>query len=568
MNRWRPAAFALTLAALFLLAGTGCLFAANREATQPVKPQPAALKPSPDEQAAHDLLERMRRDLAVKEQQNAHLADQHFKAGKAHFDMKDWERARRHFEKALALKPDHAKAADYLRKARGFLGMEQGGAGRMLADLAQQRSVAIELRKTELRNVFEEGKRLYQEGRYREAIEAFSRAKAKAQALAPHVDAGTIAEEAEVYQQKAREAIERRRQADEKRRMQEAIEQSRLLRDKRRRLPDARTSAQLEQARALFAQRRFDQARALCDAVLRHDPASGPAIGLRNRADDAQWEAATSHMLAERGKELDRHWALTGSWTTPQSQLVAMPPELFETVRNRQADVVFLGERKEPDEWERRIREKLATEKISFDFVETPLADVLGFISSLTDVTIVLDQDSVRADPPSVTLRVNDMTLERAMNWICKLAGLKYALKNEAIFVARPDKLGDEVALRMYDVSDLTMEIKNFAGRQQALATSGGQGQNQGGQDLKDFFPPEDEDGDDEKLTGESLIEFIRRMIAPPTWEDGEERRGVIGDPFAFRGDGGRNALTGKELVDVIGLTVGGHTWAAVRTRE
>jgi len=571
MNRWRPRLFAFALAVVF------SAIAAGDGEKPPSKAETAKLKPSPEEQAAQDLLDRVRRDFAVKQQMNTHLADQHFKVGKAHFEMKDWERARRHLEKALALKPDHTEAARLLVKLRGLLGIEQGGAGRALTDLAKQRSVAIEMRKTELRNLFEKGKRLDSQGRHRQAIEVFTRAKAKAQALMPFVNAASVAEEAAARREKAREAIEQRRQADEKKRMKKAIEESRRLRDARRTTAGARTSAQLDQARALFAQRRFGQTRALCDTILRRDPACGPAIDLRAQADDAQWRGASTRALADRRTALDRHWMVMAAWTSPQDQLVSMPPELFEKVRNRRAEVVFLGKTQEPEEWERRVREKLTTQKIAFDFVETPLQDVLSFLSSLTDVTIVLDHKAVRDDPPNITLRVNDMTLEGALNWICKLAGLKYKLKDEAIYVARPDKLGDETTLRMYDVTDLTIEIKNFAGRKQALSTGEGHGGDAGGDLGEDFWgdfdDDDDDDDDDEKLTGKSLIEFIRRVLAPATWQDGEGRRGVIGDPFAFRGIGERDdrdhhGRRGEELADVVGLALGGHTWAAVRTRQ
>jgi hypothetical protein len=88
----------------------------------------------------------------------------------------------------------------------------------------------------------------------------------------------------------------------------------------------------------------------------------------------------------------------------------------------------------------------------------------------------------------------------------------------------------------MYDVSDLTIDIKNFQGRQQALASDGGYSSTgssgsggSGGDSLgEDFFGDEDDEEEDEKLTGQSLVEFIKRTIAPDTWTDTDD----VGDVF------------------------------------
>ena len=72
-------------------------------------------------------------------------------------------------------------------------------------------------------------------------------------------------------------------------------------------------------------------------------------------------------------------------------------------------------------------------------------------------------------------------------------------------------------ALKMYDVSDLTIDTRGLRGRQQALG--------------EDLFGGEDDDKD-EPLTGEKLVEFIKRTITPGTWEaeEGEWRGKRKGD--------------------------------------
>ena len=572
MARARRDTLGLALAVGLLLAGQGCLFAGSQAHDEPEAPPPRPAL-THEQQGSNDLLDRLAKDYKVRRDQELFLAEQHFETGRTHFELRNWKRAKDHFDKALALDPQHAGARDHLRKARSMLGLEQGQLGTLMRGYIDQRGVAIEMQRTELRNAFAEAKALLDAGRYREAIDAFERVRAKARYLMPFVNASHLVDDAAACEQRAREALERQRGEAERLRLHDAVEQSRRLRDQRLRRVADRSRARLAQASALFAQRRYDQARTLCDAVLRDDPSHGPADTLRKQALAARTDAIIDRAVRDRRRELDLHWRIIGGWASPQNDVVSMPRELLEQVRNRKAPFVFGGGESEPEPWERALREKLSSQKISFDFVETPLPDVLAFLGSLTDVTIILDPDALLDGAPTVTLRVNEMTLERALNWVCKLVNLKYGLKNEALYVAHPGKLGDKVVLRMYDVSDLTMEIKNFAGRQRALATDQGWGNDQGGggDGLDDFFPGDDEDDDDERLTGDKLIDFIRRMIAPDTWERDDHE--ILEQPFSQLfgdddDDDSPRSLSGRELVDMIGLTVGGRTWVGIRTRE
>lgn len=81
--------------------------------------------------------------------------------------------------------------------------------------------------------------------------------------------------------------------------------------------------------------------------------------------------------------------------------------------------------------------------KVSLDFVETPLQDVLSFISSQVDVTFILDAEAVPDHASSVTLKVTDMALDHALSWLCVPIGLVYAERDGAIAItsrARLDK--------------------------------------------------------------------------------------------------------------------------------
>jgi len=95
------------------------------------------------------------------------------------------------------------------------------------------------------------------------------------------------------------------------------------------------------------------------------------------------------------------------------------------------------------------IDSKLKT-KVSFDFVETPLEDVITFLQGITNTHIELD-DRVRQHlvKPEVTLKVTDIELNQALEWILQQVGLDYELRNAAIFISTPAMPGKGEQVRI-----------------------------------------------------------------------------------------------------------------------
>lgn len=79
------------------------------------------------------------------------------------------------------------------------------------------------------------------------------------------------------------------------------------------------------------------------------------------------------------------------------------------------------------------VRRKLQR-KVSFEFVDTPLEDAGAFLSSLTQVGVVVDREV--KDVP-INLRVTDMSLDLALEWVCKLADAKLTFANGSLLIAK-----------------------------------------------------------------------------------------------------------------------------------
>ncbi len=482
---------------------------------------------TPEQQAARDLIERYRLERKVLEDQRRHLAQQHVQTADNYFNNQAWEDALKHYQKALELDPTNKRAQEGVNKCQRMLGVAKREFGALARDYARQRAIALEVQKTELNNLFAQAKALYDQQRYLDAIEAFTKVSARAKYLSPNIDVGEIATQAELYIQRSMLAMEEKRRKDEERRLALAQQHAEELRKRREALLEERNRALLRQATTLFNEGRYEEARKVCDEILRRDPTNGAAESLRESCIETKRKQEIEQALKDRRLETERHWQETRAQSVPYTRPEPyMPPDRFEEVRSRKAVVSIGGEEIKEEPWEAKIRDAM-NKKISFDFVETPLQDVITFISQLANVNIVLDPKAVADEPRNVTLRVNEMTLQSALNWVLQLVNLKYALKDQAIFISKPDLIYGQAVMRMYDVTDLTVDIKDFKGRAASLATdtgysSGSSGYGGTGTDemAEEFFDVDEEEQDEEGFTGQSLVDFIKRTIAPGTWSD------------------------------------------------
>jgi len=81
-------------------------------------------------------------------------------------------------------------------------------------------------------------------------------------------------------------------------------------------------------------------------------------------------------------------------------------------------------------------------ERVSMDFVATPLDDVVAFLRNLKKVNIVVDRPALAGrDDLDVTLELEKTKLKYALAWVCRLLDLGYAVKSGAVFISTPDRL-------------------------------------------------------------------------------------------------------------------------------
>ena len=183
-----------------------------------------------------------------------------------------------------------------------------------------------------------------------------------------------------------------------------------------------------------------------------------------------------------------------------------------------------------PLTWRQQIEAKLA-EKVTLDFADTPVGDVVEFLRSLSGVNMIIDPGVLEegGDMP-ITLKVTDIQMKLALNWIVRLARLKYVIRDEAIFISDAEGIGGEMVTKSYDVRDLLFTIEDADSSQMAAAGGGGGG-GSGGFSLGGGSGGggDEEDSGGIRDRAANLIKLVLNTVKPESWGH-VELLGVYGE--------------------------------------
>ena len=281
-----------------------------------------------------------------------------------------------------------------------------------------------------------------------------------------------------------------------------------------------RVETLLARSRNLLAEGRYAEAGTMADRALELDPASAEARNLRDGAFNAGLAHGNAETDRRSAQELLLNVAQIKLAQVPNTQPLIYPAD-WARIAGRTAQPIGSEPEQDPP-WMPDLKTKLE-QKVSFDFIETSLQDVVTFLQQITNANIILDQKTLGAMPRTdVSLKVTDMKLAQALDWIVEQAGLRYTLRNNAIFIGDRQAVRGAPQLRFYDITDLTMEVRDFRGDLRALRDRTG---NTTGSE-PDLTGPEiwdDRKGDDKPdpaLTGKTIAELIKRTIDPEDWQD------------------------------------------------
>lgn len=150
-------------------------------------------------------------------------------------------------------------------------------------------------------------------------------------------------------------------------------------------------------------------------------------------------------------------------------------------------------------------------QRVTLDFRDAPVTDVIDFLRSVSRINIVV-APAVMINTPTITLKAKDMSLGNALHWVTRMSNTHMGYIHGALFISDQPVMEASVT-RMYDISDMTMVIRDVPGPELAL-NAGGQGGGGGA-----LFTPA-EDNESSSPTTEEITDIIKQVIAPGKWSD------------------------------------------------
>ncbi|HZN61386.1 MAG TPA: hypothetical protein VFC90_03175 [Planctomycetota bacterium] len=164
----------------------------------------------------------------------------------------------------------------------------------------------------------------------------------------------------------------------------------------------------------------------------------------------------------------------------------------------------------------KRLRDKLATMKISLDFNNAKLDEVIAYFQEYSGLNFHLDPDARSKDgeESKVTLKLKDVTLRTALKLVLNPRDLGCVYRDGVIVIATKAKLGSQTVTRVYDVRDLLFRLRDFAGPRVELTVPGGAGAALAG---ASFTLEEEPKGE---ITEEFLTDLIKTNTGERSWDD------------------------------------------------
>ncbi len=153
----------------------------------------------------------------------------------------------------------------------------------------------------------------------------------------------------------------------------------------------------------------------------------------------------------------------------------------------------------------RAALDKLATQRITVDFRETPLADAIDYLRDATGLNFHLDP-AVSGSDARVTLKVKDLPVRSVLKLALAARGLQCGWKDGVLLVG--PKTAAAMSTRIYDVRDLAVNLQDFPGPSMDLKKDAPG-------PIVDWMPEPKP-----RMSEDFLVEMVRAGSGAAAWEE------------------------------------------------
>lgn len=347
--------------------------------------------------------------------------------------------------------------------------------------------------------------------RFNQAHQAFTMAMVRLESLS-YADQRRDGEMRRV-RQLIQDSEERRRIAERSRAtadLETANARQRELREYELKLERRQIDAMLARAQKARERRDYDEAILYCEQILKMNAADERANDLLVRC-RRERHAHVRQMMSVTWDE--QHKLLSEEIRKnmlPQFNVVEYSADWSSIDSLRSAP--SRGQQGEGEAWRDEIRQQLA-QQLTLEFVENDITDVVQFLQQNTGVNIVLDPEVVASgEVPPITMSVEKIRMENALEFIMLQTGLKYVLRDEVLYISDSEGVQGDVVMKIYDIADLTHPLTDFPGPKMRIPDPG----DSSAQLVEEIIP------DDSEESVDYFIDIVRSVVASDTWDADE----------------------------------------------
>ncbi|MEK7298095.1 MAG: hypothetical protein AAB069_09365, partial [Planctomycetota bacterium] len=228
--------------------------------------------------------------------------------------------------------------------------------------------------------------------------------------------------------------------------------------------PETGISSRLVDAHIAIREARYDNAQALLDSILQTDPINKEALYLKGVVSDLKHGRVTESLKTigvQEKQGCDEHLRES---IIPYQDILRFPAEMqWKDIANRRlpelnkiveenkktTDKLRLIPNPSKDSSSKVIEDALNT-IISFEFIDTPLKDVVAFVREKTNTNMIVDAEAGGAQ---INLKLNNVPLKTAFRYLLP-KGYEYVIEGDVFHIYR-----QKMELRVYDVRDILINL-------------------------------------------------------------------------------------------------------------
>ncbi len=173
----------------------------------------------------------------------------------------------------------------------------------------------------------------------------------------------------------------------------------------------------------------------------------------------------------------------------------------------------------EVDERKQDVLRKLSGQRISLEFHEAFIEEIVDYLRDATGLNIIIHQEVLQShseDELRFTIRVKNLRLKSALKLLLGMRDLTATYRGGVLVIVSRDSVHRALNTRVYDVRDLLFKIRDFPGPTVELAAPGGSG---GALTGATFTI--DEEGSS-PITEDFLTEIVTTNTAGDSWDENE----------------------------------------------